>query len=139
MKIEVAPAGTDPTKRRYEPARRGGGGTFIQDNKWLLLGVFVFLAFTAYRFGWFKPSPEVAAAPVGAAASAVAATPEPERSAAPAGWCVGPLPVAGFEEQIRPGYVYAPARYVLELSDEGRVKLAVECVDGGWVFFEPDS
>ena len=139
MKIEVAPAGTDPTKRRYDPARRGGGSEFIQDNKWLLLAVVVFLGFTAWRFGWFAPPERSAAAPVAAPTAAVVSAATPERRAAPAGWCTGPLPVAGFEEQIRPGYVYAPARYVLELSDEGRVKLAVECVDGGWVFFEPDS
>lgn len=140
MKIEVAPAGTDPTKRRYAE-RRGGGGEFIQENKWLLLGVLVFMAFTAFRFGWFS-KPEIAAAPVVAPVAAVAVTPErnitPERSAAPAGWCAGPLPVAGFEAQIKPGGIYEPGRYVLALEDDGSVKISAECANGAWVFFKAE-
>jgi len=128
MRVEVREAGYNPTRNRSKPVH--SGGSFLHDNKWLVLGVVAFVILTGFKFGWFtKDTPAAPAAPqVAAAAPAAPATPQAD--IVPPGWCKGPL--AGYEQVIKPGRFYEPALYVLDIEQA----IKARCENGQWSIIE---
>lgn len=133
MRVEIVPAGTDPTSRRYQSQHRGGSG-IIEENKWLLLAIVAFIVITAFKYGgnlFEKSQPATSPTPT------AIATPPPTPTLPSILGCTG-WPADG--EIIQDGRYHEHGIYVLDFSDEGMVSLLGECrEDGTWNVFEPES
>lgn len=138
MRVTVHESGYDPIKAGSETKRRHRGGSLMEPrNLWIIIAVVVFVGWTVLKNKPAEPA-TTAAAPVIAAQQATP-TPIATPPKAPDGWCIGPLTVAGYESIIKPGFIYAPGRYVLELNEYGIVLLAADCTDETWTYFKPQQ